>query len=840
MFAVRIEVVVLGAIALAAILPGSAAAAPADGRLELEALSTRPEMVTGGNVLVGLRVRGADPESVRVRRNGRAVTSAFTADPGHPRRLTGLVSGLRSGPNLITAFGPGIRRPERLSIRNFPLTGPVFSGPQQEPFHCRTEEAGLGPAVDADCSAPSRVAWLYRTDRDRFKALSDPTGPLPPDGVTTTTRDGRTVDYVVRVESGVIDRSIYEFAVLAPGGEPLEGWNDRLVYSFGGGCSAGYQQGELGSRGAVSDPELSEGYAVLAGTLNIMNTACNDVLSAEAALMLKEHVIEELGSKPVWTMGEGGSGGSVQQQLIAQNYPGILDGILPSASFPDGSGMASNAACDLFLTYFGTADGATLDDEQRKAITGLADPNGCLALGGGASPLNASEGCDKTGVPAGEIFDPVTNPDGIRCTVWDSMVNIFGTDDSGRARRTLDNVGVQYGLGALNDGAIDVKQFLDLNAGVGGFDNDGNWRPERAVANRRALEIAYESGRLNRGLGGYRRIPVLDIRAYVDDQINVHQYVNTYRMRARLDSEFGGHPNQVMWRAEKGASTEAMREAALETLARWMDAIAADRSDRSAAEKVVANKPADAVDACWIDGVRHDGVARIGAQNICEQTLPPHSLPTAVAGEPLDSTVAKCALKPVDRDDYDAAMTNEQWQRLQAVFPNGVCDWTQPGVGERPYGGTWQRFGPASSDAKRKRRISISRRRDHRRGRIVVRASLGPCPQVAWQRLVIEGRARGGHWRRVDAGFASGRRCDFRASFRGRLSGGRPITRVRADAEPVAYFRAARSRAVRLKLGRRRSIPQRKGVRRADSELAISETVDRMVAASPGEVSFEG
>jgi hypothetical protein len=38
---------------------------------------------------------------------------------------------------------------------------------------------------------------------------------------------------------------------------------------------------------------------------------------------------------PAYTIGQGGSGGSMQQHLIAQNYPGLLDGIMPAASFPD-------------------------------------------------------------------------------------------------------------------------------------------------------------------------------------------------------------------------------------------------------------------------------------------------------------------------------------------------------------------------------------------------------------------------------------------------------------------------------------------------------------------------
>lgn len=41
----------------------------------------------------------------------------------------------------------------------------------------------------------------------------------------------------------------------------------------------------------------------------------------------------------------------------------------------------------------------------------------------------------------------------------------------------------------------------------------------------------------------------------------------------------------------------------------------------------------------------------------------------------------KCVLKPLRRIDYyPIAFSDEQWSRLQAAFPTGVCDWSQKGV----------------------------------------------------------------------------------------------------------------------------------------------------------------
>ena len=120
--------------------------------------------------------------------------------------------------------------------------------------------------------------------------------------------------------------------------------------------------------------------------------------------MLKEHAIETLGAPDLWTMGNGGSGGSIQQLMTAQNYPGILDGLLPSNSFPDSS-LLANADCQLLYAYFESAAGSSLTPQQRMAITGMANPEGCTALGAGDSPLDAREGCAEGKVGPG-IYDP--------------------------------------------------------------------------------------------------------------------------------------------------------------------------------------------------------------------------------------------------------------------------------------------------------------------------------------------------------------------------------------------------------------------------------------------------
>jgi hypothetical protein len=46
--------------------------------------------------------------------------------------------------------------------------------------------------------------------------------------------------------------------------------------------------------------------------------------------------------------------------------------------------------------------------------------------------------------------------------------------------------------------------------------------------------------------------------------------------------------------------------------------------------------------------------------------------------------ILKCQLKPLRRDDYSVSFTDAQWQSLQHAFPTGVCDYSKPGVKQRP------------------------------------------------------------------------------------------------------------------------------------------------------------
>jgi hypothetical protein len=125
---------------------------------------------------------------------------------------------------------------------------------------------------------------------------------------------------------------------------------------------------------------------------------------------------------------------------------------------------------------------------------------------------------------------------------------------------------------------------------------------------------------------------------------------------------------------------------------KWLDDIAADPASLST-DKVARHKPADAVDACWdAEGNKIVEKASFNGKGKCNTLYPIHSEPRLVAGASLTNDVIKCQLKPINFVDYKATFTDAQKTRLKAIFPDGVCDYRKPGVGQGPIKGTYQRY----------------------------------------------------------------------------------------------------------------------------------------------------
>ena len=698
-------------------------AAPSPAALTVTVLSSRADAVSSDSALVDVAVPDTVAASdVKVSAGASDVTAMLSAS-ADGRHLRGLITGLPLGDSTVVADVAGNKAHGELKLTNHPRSGPVFSGPHLTPFECRTVESGLGAPLDADCSVATRFDWFYFTTAGVRQPLADPLA-RPADLATATTIDGKTVPFIVRVESGTINRSIYRIGVLdnpvTAGVFNPAGWNGRIVLRVGESTAAQYNQGSTVISDVfktdATDPQsiesLRRGFAYVVSSLNINKVNVNDVVAAETAGMLREHITKTYGV-PRWMVGMGGSGGAIQQMLIAQNYPGILDGIMPDAAFPDVFGTALAVSdCRLLNRYF-IAHPAS--DAVRKGFEGhlkgtcatwdAGNGDAVLATNGSISPACGLNDASK-------VYNPLTNPTGARCTVYDVNVNTLGKDAfTGAAKRPLDNVGVQYGLDALKKGTITTTQFLDVNEGVGGYDSDGNIVARRTVADLDALQRSYEMGRVGSGSGGLATVPILHMRAYAEPAGDIHTIYNDIKIREQLLKANGRADNQVIWllpnpglapllglgNAQQLVLIGVLHDVFLQRLTlmtTWLDALAADPAPLSA-DKVVRLKPAEAVDACWgvADGLEHKEPATLNGAGFCNGLYPKTVPPRVVAGSPITDDVIKCQLKPIDDADYlPAVFTGAEKVRLASLFNAGVCDYSKPGVAQSKVKGTWLKY----------------------------------------------------------------------------------------------------------------------------------------------------
>ncbi len=687
---------VLAATATTGLGAGAAAPALAQEPLRLDVLSGRPDLVSAGDALVEVVLpAGASASGVRVQAGPRDVTGAFSDRGG---RLVGLVEGLPDGPSTLTAqLADG--RGARLDVVNHPKGGPVFSGPQVQPWFCTTQVSGLGKELDSQCNAPTSVRYVYRSAnpaRTGFQAY-DPQNP-PSDVATTTTDEGKQVPYIVRNERGTLNRSVYDIALLWDPSKPSqeqEAWNGKLGFTFGGGCAPNHRQ--TNNSGAVLDRlYLDRGFAVATSGLNVFGNNCNPVVSAETMMMVKERLIERYGEIR-YTIGTGCSGGSIQQLVITSAYPGLLDGIQPACTYPDSITTGTEVLdCSLLLAYMDTAAAFPPGSPQRAAVMGQESEGPCRSwrevFGFDRAVADPTIGCDGLVLGAQQpayrrpdyVYHPQANPTGTRCTIQDYAKAVVGTLPDGKAPTLHDNTGVQYGLKALQSRQITPAQFLDLNARVGGYDIDMRRQAGRSTGDIGAIRTLYRSGLVNDGQQ-LANVPIIDLRGH--DNAEIHTDYNSYVLRERLERANGTSANHVIFTADTPLVVPpSVAQEALVLMDQWLAGIEADASADPLSDKVLRHRPATAVDSCYIGG------NKITDQDRCRVAFPYYSAPRIAAGGPFTNDNLKCQLRPIDPAEYGGTLSATDLERLAAIFPDGVCDFKRPGIEQQDAAGSWYTF----------------------------------------------------------------------------------------------------------------------------------------------------
>jgi hypothetical protein len=739
----RFRSALAGAAALAWVVSAAAAAGP-----QIVVLSNRADLISGGDALVEIKwPDGARLAVAKVQLNGVDVTPTFERKSN--RRTMGLLTGLKNGENILTASVSGST--SRIAITNHPIGGPVFSGPQLQPWVCAAQTAktvtvtgnpgsapptgtattkvsGLGSdATDDQCDAETVYTYYYRkadapssctfgvTGANACYTQYDPKAMPADAGIATLTNDrGAAVKDLIRVERGAINRTIYTLVSLFDPRDantawaPPKGWNGKLVWQFGASASHSRFQSSparslFDSAGGVG---LQRGFMVATSSLTDHGTNSNDVLGAETLMMVKELITERYGEIR-YTIGDGCSGGSIKQLAIASAYPGLIDGIQPQCTYADAlTPFIEIPDCaNLQAHYYkDNPGGQALTAAQKNAINGHDNAGFCgvwiTTFLPAMDPARAQNCAFPPNFPL--VYNKDSNPRGIRCTAVDHLASALGTvtdaDGITRVPTIVDNVGVQYGLKALRDGVISAEEFVRVNEGAGGYDNDLVWHPERSRARPEALALHYRIGLVSDGRQ-LAKVPIIDMRGNQNPNGDIHANWRPYSVRDRLDRDAGGHANQVIWKfnSNGGAAPPgaALLRKAFLTMDAWLAAIEADHSASPIEKKVLKNRPAAAVDFCLATtgAAESDLSATVGLDDAA-CPVKEQSSPRQVAGGPRAENIYKCQLKPLAFNDPDyggVSFTADQQARLKAVFAEGVCNWSVPGVGQTP-ASPWMTF----------------------------------------------------------------------------------------------------------------------------------------------------
>ena len=533
------------------------------------------------------------------------------------------------------------------------------------------------------------------------------------------------------------------------------------MITHGFSCDTEYKTGDAPN--VLVPKVLAGGFIVMSHALDHAGHNCNLLTQAESLVMTKEHAIDHYGTLR-WTIGSGCSGGSLVQQQVANAYPGVYQGITPQCSFTD----AWSSAMQYEEYYFGLQ---FLEDpsrwglgvrlrpgrRRRRSSTTRTSRNPITFTTVIPNSGDPSRSCP--GVPREKVYDAKTNPNGVRCTLQDYMVNAFGRDEHGFARRGFDNVGIQYGLKGLRDGLISPAQFVDLNTNIGGADIDLNIMPERTRGRPdRAASALYRTGAIN-SANNLDKVAIIDLRG--PDPGAFHDVYRTYAMRARLHAQLR-HRRQPGPVARPGAADRRPVATPTRRSSRWTagsPASHADHREVPLARKIIQDKP-DTVAPPLHRRRRQRPAVRGRATRPSPPTARRASAPT---GRMTDD-VMKCQLKPLRRDDYPVTFTDDQWQRLQKAFPGGVCDYSEAGRRAST--------APCPGSPTRTR----SGQRDLRRQAPGPRAALAPDPLISCRAAARPPRpARPPPARAAGPAAGAGRRRS--AGSRGRAGGRRSATR---------------------------------------------------------------
>ena len=326
-------------------------------------------------------------------------------------------------------------------------------GRSRSPGSARRSPRGSARRSTSTAPCPCATTGSTGPPRGRFSRSTTLTPPFPADLAQTTTIDGHTVNYIVRVESGTINQSIYRIAILDDPTAPISNpWSP-------GGTEAGpglERQAQLPLRRRLR-PRLP------LGPQRGHQRPCARPAEPRLRRRLRDpqyarHRMQRRGLRRDRDDDQGALHRAVRRAAVhdrlrrlGRRHPAASDRpqlprpprcphaghLLPGRRVDPARRRSTARSCN---RYFDTvANPADWPGSRRSAVDGYAvaadGRTVCQNGWGGFADglLNPSTRFDAV-VPVEVRYHPVNNPTGVRATFFDGLVNVFGRRPADRLR----------------------------------------------------------------------------------------------------------------------------------------------------------------------------------------------------------------------------------------------------------------------------------------------------------------------------------------------------------------------------------------------------------------------
>lgn len=641
---------------------GTPPAVPVAGDGEIQVLSNRADLISGGDALI--RVVAANSQQLQggvtftINDETDATDALVLQEDGS---LLGLVSGLTLGENTLVVKMDDDTVLERTLI-NHPKGGPIFSGPQVQPWRCTNGDAQL----DEQCNQAPEYSFKYlpadalASFADNMQSVSerikgpediidvpidflkigfsgqelenyDPEDPPAIKDIAEITTDtGVTMPFIVRVERGVINRDRYQIMTLFNPEESWTAlnqqpqWNKKLLIHHGSNVGVEYGMAnpsntEFGNGIVVA---LSRGFITLSTAQSNLGHNANLVTGAESLVMAKEHIIEQYGPLR-YSIGTGCSGGAIMQLQVANAFPGIYQGLIVQCAYPDVWTTAVQFAdYHLLNKKFNWTLPSGPEDVALMLSGLLADPGPVPMISFyGHLPINPiasdaaffpaafpeQEKCRGIEDPS-ILYHPEDNPEGLRCGLVDWMHNQFDVRTSevwGPVEELISNgfTGTPFDNTGVQYGLEALQQGL--------------------ISGATFLEINREIGGLDIDFQHQSERSQADDKAleyaYRTGAINTAEHLNevpiidlrgldpgaahdayhSWQLRARLEATQEDPHNHVIWFGPVPvAGDTAYTAQALLVMDEWLSNVEKAEEDMPLSAKIRQFKPVQARDRC--------------------------------------------------------------------------------------------------------------------------------------------------------------------------------------------------------------------------------------------------